>query len=88
MSSRSTVGTATEIYDYLRLLWARAGEQFCIACGAAVRRDTPQSAADAIIAAGAGRIQVVFPWPAVARLAHAAVVENLRTLGFVRRDRR
>ena len=84
MSSRSTVGTATEIYDYLRLLWARAGEQFCTACGAPVRRDTPQSAADAIIAAGPSRIQVVFPLAAVARLAHTAVVENLRTLGFVR----
>ena len=84
MSSRSTVGTATEIYDYLRLLWARAGEQFCIVCGAPVRRDTPQSATDTIIAAGASRIQVVFPLPAVARLAHAAVTENLRTLGFVR----
>src|SRR5881409_3797964 len=33
-SSRSTVGTATEVYDYLRLLWARVGTQFCHACGA------------------------------------------------------
>src|SRR5216117_1343540 len=46
VSSRSTVGTATEVYDYLRLLWARAGRSFCRVCGAAVRRDTPQSAAD------------------------------------------
>src|SRR5512140_3557085 len=74
MSSRSTVGTATEIYDYLRLLWARAGEQFCIACGAPVRRDTPQSATDAILAAGPGPVQVVFPLAALARLAHLAVV--------------
>ena len=42
MSSRSTVGTATEIYDYLRLLWARIGEPFCSKCGGPVRRDTPQ----------------------------------------------
>ena len=84
MSARSTVGTATEIYDYLRLLWARAGEQFCTSCGAPIRRDTPQSAADAIIAAGPSRIQIVFPLPVTSRLSQAAVVDNLRTLGFVR----
>src|SRR5262252_600152 len=37
---RSTVGTATEIYDYLRLLFARVGRTFCIKCGAVVKRDT------------------------------------------------
>ena len=83
MSSRSTVGTATEVYDYLRLLWARAGEPFCVACGAPVVRDTPQSAADSIVAAG-GRVQVAFPLPAVSRASRDAVVENLRALGFVR----
>src|SRR5437016_12379008 len=45
VSSRSTVGTATEVYDYLRLLWARVGRSYCRACAAPVRRDTPQSAA-------------------------------------------
>jgi excinuclease ABC subunit A len=83
VSSRSTVGTATEVYDYLRLLWARVGRSFCRKCGAPVRQDTPQSAADATVASG-GRIQVAFPLPPVASLAHAAVVENLRALGFVR----
>jgi excinuclease ABC subunit A len=84
MSSRSTVGTATEVYDYLRLLWARIGEPFCVACGAAVRRDTPQSAADAVIAQGVTRVQVAFPLPPAARTRHAIVVENLQALGFVR----
>ena len=84
VSSRSTVGTATEVYDHLRLLWARIGRSFCRACGAAVRVDTPQSAADDIVAAGLGRLQIAFPLPPIARLAHAAVVENLRALGFVR----
>ena len=84
VSSRSTVGTATEIYDHLRLLWARIGRSFCRACGAPVRVDTPQSAADAVFAAGAARVQIAFPLPPVARLAHPAVVENLRALGFVR----
>ncbi|HEX3928100.1 MAG TPA: excinuclease ABC subunit UvrA [Gemmatimonadales bacterium] len=84
MSSRSTVGTATEVYDYLRLLWARIGEQFCIVCGGPVRRDTPESAADAIVALGAGRVQIAFPLPATARVTHAGTVDNLRALGFVR----
>jgi excinuclease ABC subunit A len=84
VSSRSTVGTATEVYDYLRLLWARAGRSFCRVCGAIVRRDTPQSATDDILARGPGRLQICFPLPPVARLTHEAVVENLRALGFVR----
>jgi len=84
VSSRSTVGTATEIYDYLRLLWARIGRQQCRACGAPVRRDTPQSAADDTLAAAAGRLQIAFPLPQTARLSHPAIVENLGVLGFVR----
>jgi excinuclease ABC subunit A len=84
ISSRSTVGTATEVYDYLRLLWARVGRSWCRACGGPVRRDTPQSAADEIVAGVPGRVQIAFPLPPIARLAHPAVVENLRALGFVR----
>src|SRR6185312_13953838 len=84
ISSRSTVGTATEVYDYLRLLWARVGKSYCRKCGGPVRRDTPQSAVDDVHAQTGGRIQVTFPLPPVARLTHAAVVENLRALGFVR----
>ncbi|MGH7523463.1 MAG: excinuclease ABC subunit UvrA, partial [Gemmatimonadales bacterium] len=84
MSSRSTVGTATEIYDFLRLLWARIGEPFCIRCGGPVRRDTPQSSADAITAGPPGRVQIAFPLPPTARVTHEHTVENLRALGFVR----
>jgi excinuclease ABC subunit A len=86
VSSRSTVGTATEVYDYLRLLWARLGRTYCRNCGAPVRRDTPQSAAaDVLGAVGpSARLQIAFPLPASARVTHAAVVENLRALGFVR----
>src|SRR3954467_2238777 len=83
ISSRSTVGTATEVYDYLRLLWARVGRCYCRKCGGPVRRDTAEESADAIVAQG-GRVQIFFPLPPVARLAHPAVVENLRALGFVR----
>ena len=84
VSSRSTVGTATEVYDYLRLLWARAGTTYCRACGGAVRQDTPQSAAEMVEALGPGRLQVCFPLPASARHRHDAIVENLRALGFLR----
>jgi excinuclease ABC subunit A len=84
VSSRSTVGTATEVYDYLRLLWARIGRCHCRMCGAPVRRDTPQSAAEDVLDRLTGQLQVCFPLPPVARLTHAAVVENLRALGFMR----
>src|SRR5437867_3654458 len=49
-SSRSTVGTATEIYDFLRLLWARTGTQHCVKCGSVVKVDTVQEVVDALIA--------------------------------------
>src|SRR6058998_729240 len=49
-SSRSTVGTATEIYDFLRLLWARVGTQSCVKCGHEVKVDTVQEVVDALIA--------------------------------------
>src|SRR5438477_11989955 len=53
VSSRSTVGTATEVYDFLRLLWARVGRQYCRNCGEPVVRDTPSSAADRVMSLGA-----------------------------------
>jgi excinuclease ABC subunit A len=52
---RSTVATATEIYDYLRLLFARCGQTFCIKCGAEVRRDNPEEIADKVLAVAPGR---------------------------------
>jgi excinuclease ABC subunit A len=59
---RSTVATATEIYDYLRLLFARVGRTFCANCGREVKKDTVDEVADAILALEPGtRIQVLFP---------------------------
>ena len=84
VSSRSTVGTATEVYDFLRLLWARVGIPFCRKCGNPVVRDTPGSAADSVAALGSARIQIAFPVPESARVTHSALVENLRALGFLR----
>jgi len=84
-SSRSTVGTATEVYDYLRLLWARAGHTFCPECGRDVRPDTVQSATDEVLELPEGtRFLVAYPLPRSARITHARIVENLRALGYVR----
>ena len=60
---RSTVGTQTEIFDYLRLLFARVGTTFCRVCDREVRRDSPESAADEALAALApdSRFYVLFP---------------------------
>ncbi len=59
---RSTVATATEIYDYLRLLFARVGRTYCAKCGREVKKDTVDEVADAILALDSGtRLQVVFP---------------------------
>src|SRR5215813_6021606 len=60
---RSTVGTQTEIYDYLRLLFARVGQTFCRVCGRIVSRDSPESAADETLdtLAEGTRFYVLFP---------------------------
>ena len=82
-SSRSTTGTATEIFDYLRLLWSRIGRARCVNCGGEVRSDTVQEAVDRLVAAGGDRI-VAFPLPPVVRATHRQLVENLVAMGFVR----
>ncbi len=59
---RSTVATATEIYDYLRLLFARVGRTYCANCGQQVKKDTVDEVADAVLALPEGtRVQVLFP---------------------------
>jgi excinuclease ABC subunit A len=59
---RSTVATATEIYDYLRLLFARVGKTYCANCGREVKKDTVDEVANAILALGPDtRLQVLFP---------------------------
>jgi excinuclease ABC subunit A len=88
-SSRSTVGTATEIADFLRLLWARAGTQTCLQCGRDVKRDTVQEVVDAVRGAwGVGRaaypVVVSFPLPASAHRPDVEVAAQLRAAGFVR----
>jgi excinuclease ABC subunit A len=59
---RSTVATATEIYDYLRLLFARVGRTFCLQCGQEVKKDTVDEVTDSLLALGEGaRLNVLFP---------------------------
>ena len=84
-SSRSTVGTITEVYDYLRLLWARAGTTVCPRCDRPVRPDTVTSAANALLALGPGvRLAIAFPLAADERRTGERAVENLRARGYVR----
>ncbi|WP_247045280.1 excinuclease ABC subunit UvrA [Arthrobacter rhizosphaerae] len=59
---RSTVGTITEIYDYMRLLWARVGRPYCPTCGEPVTKQTPQQIVDQLLELGEGtRFQVLAP---------------------------
>ncbi len=71
---RSTVATATEIYDYLRLLFARIGRTYCANCGCEVKKDTVDEIADAILALDPEtRLQVVFPLQAACSAPKEAV---------------
>ena len=84
-TSRSTVGTATEIYDYVRLLWARIGHTHCRLCDRELKPDTVQSVSDAVLRLPTGtRFSVAFPLRLSTVVTHAVVVENLRARGFVR----
>jgi excinuclease ABC subunit A len=84
-SSRSTVGTATEIYDYLRLLWARIGRTYCRVCDRELRPDTVQSVTDVAMNLAVGtRFLVACPLIRSSEVTHAVIEENLRARGFVR----
>ena len=84
-TSRSTVGTATEIYDYMRLLWARVGHTICPKCGREMKPDTVQSATDVLLKLPAGvRFSITFPLRLSDAVTHEVVVENLRAQGFLR----
>ena len=82
---RSTVGTVTEIYDYLRLLFARVGHPHCYNCGRPVERQTVQQIVDAIMAIPEeSRIQVMAPMVRRRKGEHKEVFEEARAAGFVR----
>jgi excinuclease ABC subunit A len=77
---RSTVATATEIYDYLRLLFARVGRTYCVKCGREVKKDTVDEIADAVLALDPEtRVQVVFPLQATAAAPQETEKKTART---------
>ncbi len=82
---RSTVGTVTEIYDYLRLLFSRAGRPHCHNCGRPVQRQTVQQITDSILRLDEGsRILVLAPMVTHMKGEHTAILESARRDGFAR----
>ena len=82
---RSTVGTVTEIYDYLRLLWARAGTPHCPKCGKEIKRQTVDQIVDRIEALGEGTRFIIYsPVIRGKKGEHSKVFEDARKSGFVR----
>ena len=84
-SPRSTVGTVTEIYDYLRLLWARTGIPHCPKCGREIRRQTIDQIVDRVEALGEGtRFLILSPVIRGKKGEHQKVFEDARKQGFAR----
>ena len=82
---RSTVATVTEIYDYLRLLFARLGEARCYQCGEPIRQQTPEQILDALLELSAGtRVMILAPLVRGRKGEHKDVLESIRKLGFLR----
>ena len=82
---RSTVGTITEVYDYLRLLFARAGTQFCPVCGERVTAQTPQQIVDRLLELPEGtRFQVLAPVVRGRKGEYADLFKELQAKGFAR----
>jgi excinuclease ABC subunit A len=82
---RSTVGTITEVYDYLRLLYARVGIQHCPVCGEEIRSQTPQQIVDSVLALPEGtRYQVLAPVVRGRKGEYQDLFEDLQSQGFAR----
>ncbi|MQF68492.1 excinuclease ABC subunit UvrA, partial [SAR202 cluster bacterium AD-802-K11_MRT_200m] len=82
---RSTVGTVTEIYDYLRLLFARIGTPHCYKCGRVIQKQTVQQIADSILSLPEeSKIQILAPVVRRRKGEHKEVFESARRAGFVR----
>jgi len=82
---RSTVGTVTEVYDYLRLLFARVGHPHCPKCGREISSQTVQQIVDAIVALPEGtRFMIMAPLIKDRKGEHLAVFDDLRKAGYVR----
>ncbi|MBD4631672.1 excinuclease ABC subunit A, partial [Xanthomonas citri pv. citri] len=82
---RSTVGTITEIHDYLRLLWARVGKPHCPVCGEFISRQTPQQIVDRLMALDEGtKFQVLAPVIRGRKGEYVELFRQLTTDGFTR----
>ncbi|MDR1536075.1 MAG: excinuclease ABC subunit UvrA [Planctomycetota bacterium] len=82
---RSTVATTTEIYDYLRLLFARAGTPHCWICGKPITRQTPQQIVDSVMAEAMGkRVAILSPLVRGRKGEHRDVIARLKREGFLR----
>jgi excinuclease ABC subunit A len=82
---RSTVGTITEVYDYLRLLYARAGQPHCPNCGKPISRQTPQQIVDQVLGMEEGtRFQVLAPVVRARKGEYVDLFSSLQTQGFSR----
>ena len=82
---RSTVGTITEVYDYLRLLYARIGHPHCPTCGRAVARQTPQQIVDRVLELPEGtRFQVLAPVVRGRKGEYSTLLDDLAKQGFAR----
>lgn len=82
---RSTVGTVTEIHDYLRLLWARVGVPHCPSCGKEIKRQSIDQIVDQVMALEDGtRLQILAPVIRGKKGEHLKVFEDARRAGFVR----
>jgi excinuclease ABC subunit A len=82
---RSTVGTVTEVYDYLRLLFARAGKPHCPVCGRPIARQTPQQIVDRVLELDEGtRFQVLAPVVRGRKGEYTELLKELQTKGYSR----
>jgi len=82
---RSTVGTVTEIYDYLRLLFARIGVPYCPACGRKISQQTPQQMVDAILSLPSGsKVMILAPLVRGRKGEYRELFEEVRREGYVR----
>ncbi|PJC36768.1 excinuclease ABC subunit UvrA [Candidatus Peregrinibacteria bacterium CG_4_9_14_0_2_um_filter_53_11] len=82
---RSTVGTVTEIYDYLRLLFAKVGKPHCHLCGKPIQRQTVSQIVESIASMPEGqRIMLLAPLVRDRKGSHAKVIEKIKKAGFVR----
>jgi excinuclease ABC subunit A len=83
-TSRSTVGTMTELNDHLKLLFARAAKLYCRGCGKPVNRDTPSSICEDLFKKGHERIVITFPVPIPKNFSEKEIEELLQRQGYTR----